>query len=152
MMTVSVLSMKSLGFRKFLCGKPVILIENGRIIRENLKRTRVTLDELSVYLRQKDVMDPRQVQYAILETNGILSVFPYPAQLPASAKESGIEAKPRYLPITLVSDGKLLKDNLKLTGKNRAWVEKMLAQRNLTVADTFLLMVDASDQLIIYEK
>ena len=148
----SVLSMKSLGFRKFLCGKPVILIENGRIIRENLKRTRVTLDELSVYLRQKDVMDPRQVQYAILETNGILSVFPYPAQLPASAKESGIEAKPRYLPITLVSDGKLLKDNLKLTGKNRAWVEKMLAQRNLTVADTFLLMVDASDQLIIYEK
>ena len=151
-LVLSALSVKNLRFRKLLCGKPVILIENGNIIRENLKRTRVTLDELSVYLRQKDVLDPRQVQYAILETNGVLSVFPYPSQMPASAQDAGIRAKPRYLPVTLVSDGRLIPENLKIAGKSRAWVEKILRQKKTVLADTFYLAVDASDQVIFYRK
>ena len=151
-LVLSALSMKNLRFRKLLCGKPVILIENGNIIQRNLRRTRVTLDELSVYLRQKDVLDPRQVQYAILETNGVLSVFPYPSQMPASAKDAGIQAKPRWLPVTLVSDGVLMGENLAVAGKNRQWVDKVLAQHHATVADTFLLMVDGSDRVIFYGK
>ena len=151
-LVLSALSVKNLRFRKLLCGKPVILIENGNIIRENLKRTRVTLDELSVYLRQKDVLDPRQVQYAILETNGVLSVFPYPSQMPASAQDAGIRAKPRYLPVTLVSDGRLIPENLKIAGKSRAWVEKILRQKKTVLADTFYLAVDASDQVIFYRR
>ena len=151
-LVLSALSVKNLRFRKLLCGKPVILIENGNIIRENLKRTRVTLDELSVYLRQKDVLDPRQVQYAILETNGVLSVFPYPSQVPASAQDAGIRAKPRYLPVTLVSDGRLIPENLKIAGKSRAWVEKILRQKKTVLADTFYLAVDASDQVIFYRR
>ena len=151
-LVLSALSVKNLRFRKLLCGKPVILIENGNIIRENLKRTRVTLDELSVYLRQKDVLDPRQVQYAILETNGVLSVFPYPSQMPASAQDAGIRAKPRYLPVTLGSDGRLIPENLKIAGKSRAWVEKILRQKKTVLADTFYLAVDASDQVIFYRR
>jgi uncharacterized membrane protein YcaP (DUF421 family) len=113
-------SLKSLRLRKLLCGKPVILIENGNILQGNLRKTRITLDELTGHLREKDVLDPRAVQYAILETNGNLSVFPYPKERPATAKEAGIQAQKQYLPITLVSDGKLLKDNLPLVHRDAA--------------------------------
>ena len=88
-LVLSGISMGSVRFRRILCGKPVIMIENGRILRENLLKTRVTLDELTGHLREKDVLDLTTVQYAILETNGNLSVFLYPAEAPASAREAG---------------------------------------------------------------
>lgn len=149
---LSMASLKNLKFRKLLCGKPVILIENGHIIQKNLKKTRVTLDELTGHLREKDILDPRTVQYAILETNGNLSVFPYPKEVPASAREAGIQVSSRQLPITLISDGRLLEDNLTAAGKDRLWVEKILQQRNATQQDTFLLTVDRQDQIIFFKK
>ena len=97
--------MRSIFVRKLLCGKPVILIENGKILRENLRRTRVTLDELIGHLRQKDVLDPKAVQYAILETDGSLSVFPYPKERPATAKEAGIPICPIPSLKTAISPG-----------------------------------------------
>ena len=151
-LVLSALSIKNLRFRKALCGKPIILLENGNILQENLKRTRVTLDELMGLLRQKDVLDPRQVQYAILETNGNLSVFPYPKELPASAKDSGIQVKPITLPITIISDGRLLEENLILSGKNQLWLDKTLKQLDASREDTFLLTVDKKDQVIFYRK
>ena len=145
-------SLKSIRLRKLLCGKPVILIENGRILRANLKKTRITLDELSGHLREKDVLDPATVQYAILETNGNLSVFPYPAYVPASAKDAGIQAKKQYLPVTVISDGCLMADNLTLAGKDAAWLQKVLKNRKTTVNDTWLLTVDAGDNILWYPK
>ena len=147
---LSFLSLRSIFIRKLLCGKPVILIENGRILRENLRRTRVTLDELTGHLREKDVLDPQSVQFAILETNGNLSVFPYPKERPASAAEAGIRAKPQYLPITLISDGRIVHPNLPLVRKDEAWIHKVLAQRHATVQETLLLMVDKQDKIIFY--
>ena len=85
---LSGLCMCSVKFRRLLCGKPVILIQNGTILRQNLRRTRVTLDELTEMLRQQNILRPETVQYAILETNGILSVFPFPKYKPASARFS----------------------------------------------------------------
>jgi len=151
-LVLSLVSMRSIRFRKLLCGKPVILIENGKILRENLRRTRVTLDELTEHLRQKDVLDLESVQFAILETNGSLSVFPYTRERPASAREAGIETRPQHLPVTVVSDGKLQQENLKVAGKDRAWVDKVLKQRGATVRDTLLLTVDKTDKVVFYSK
>ena len=145
-------AMKSLLFRKILCGKPVILIENGKILRENLRRSRIHMDELTEQLRQKDVLDLASVQFAILETNGNLSVFPYPGERPASAREAGIKARAQYIPITIVSDGKMMKENLSVAGKDADWVRRVLAQRNATVRDTLLLTVDKSDRILFYPK
>ena len=145
-------AMGSVWVRKVLCGKPVILIENGRILQENLRCTRVTLDELTGHLREKDVLDLRAVQYAILETNGNLSVFPYPAEKPASAKDAGIQARRQFLPLTIVSDGQLLKDNLAKAGKDEAWVEKVLRSHNADIAATWLLTVDGGDNILWYGK
>ena len=147
---LSALSLRSIRLRKIFCGKPVILIENGRILRENLERTRVTLDELSGHLREKDVLDPRTVQYAILETNGNLSVFPYPKERPATAREAGISVKKQYLPITIISDGHLLHENMAFAGKNKEWLHKVLTQYNSTITDTWLLTVDGGDHILWY--
>lgn len=151
-LVMSWISMKSIGLRRLLCGKPVILVENGNILQANLRSTRVTLDELTGHLRQKDVLDISDVQYAILETNGNLSVFPYPGQRPASAEEAGIKAKKQYLPLTLVSDGKLLRENLRKSGKDLSWVEKQLQRRNATVSSTWLLTVDGGGKIVFYPR
>ena len=141
-LVLSSLSLRSIRLRKLLCGKPVILIENGKIYPENLRKTRVTLDELTGLLREKDVMDLQSVQYAILETNGNLSVFPYPKEIPASAKEAGVPVKPRYLPVTIVSDGYLNRDNLALSGRDEHWLRQVLGKHNSSIAATWLLTVD----------
>ena len=97
-------------------------------------------------------MDIRSVRYAILETNGSLSVFLWAGQRPATAKEAGIKAREELLPVTIVSDGKLMKENLPVAGKDRAWVEKVLRQRGAALEDTLLLTVDAADRIVFYSK
>ena len=149
---LSYLSLHSVKMRRILCGKPVILIENGRISRENLKKTGVTLDELTGHLRQKDVLDIQAVQYAILETDGNLSVFPYPKERPASAMDAGISVRPQHLPVTIVEDGCLLRENLRLAGKDVQWLQKVLRQRQATVVSTWLLTVDRQDTIRFYPK
>ena len=151
-LTLSGLILKSVLIRRFFCGKPVILIDNGKILMENLRKTRVTLDELTGHLRQKDVLDIQTVQFAILETDGSLSVFPYPKHRPATAKESGIQAENQYLPITIVEDGYLSRENLQKAGKDSLWLEKILLQHRATLADTLLLMVDPTDHVVFLEK
>ena len=151
-LVLSALALRSIRFRKFLCGKPVILIENGNILQENLRKTRVTLDELTGHLREKDVLDPRAVQYAILETNGNLSVFPFPKERPATCKEAGIQAKKQYLPLTIVSDGRVLSDNLQKAGKDFVWLKRALQKENADLDDVWLLTVDSGDNMIFYRK
>ena len=149
---LSWLSMKSVVLRKFLCGKPVILVENGNILQSNLKKARITLDELTSKLREKGILDLTAVQYAILETGGNLSVFPYPKEKPASAKEAGIPVKKQYIPLTIISDGQVLQDNLKLAGKDERWLRKVLTERSATVKTTWLLTVDGADKILFYPK
>ena len=135
-LVLSAVSLKSSRVRKLLCGKPVILIENGNILQQNLRMTRITLDELSGHLREKDVLDIQAVQYAILETNGNLSVFPYPKEKPASAKDAGIQARHQFLPFTIISDGELLRDNLKKARKDEAWLRRVLEEQDATQEET----------------
>ena len=146
-LVLSALSLRSIFFRRVLCGKPVILVENGKILQENLRKTRVTLDELTGHLREKDVLDLQVVQYAILETNGNLSVFPYPKEKPASARDAGIQAGKQSLPITVISDGKLLHENLQLAKKDTRWVQQVLRDNRATLYDTWLLTVDNGDHV-----
>ena len=146
------LSLHSIRLRKLLCGKPVILIENGKLLRGNLRRNRITLDELSGHLREKDVLDIAAVQFAILETNGNLSVFPYPSEKPASARDAKIRPRKQYLPVTVVSDGQLIRENLQKARKTETWLQNVLRERNATLADTHLLTVDAGDTVRFYRK
>jgi len=151
-LVLSALSMKSMFLRKLFCGKPVILIENGNILQQNLRKTRITLDELTGHLREKDVLDLNSVQYAILETNGNLSVFPYPKEKPASAKDAGIQVRKQSLPITVVSDGVLMNENLHKAKKDVRWVQQVLTEKQCSVKDTWLLTVDSEDKIVFLKK
>ena len=147
-LVLSGLILRSVRLRQLLCGKPVILIDNGKILQENLKSARINLDELTGQLRAKDVLDIRTVQFAILETSGDLSVFPYPKEKPASAKDAGVQATGQHLPVTVVEDGYLSRENLERAKKDEKWLEKVLSQHNCGVKDTFLLTVDESGQVV----
>ena len=147
-LTLAGLLLRSMVLRKFFCGKPVILIDNGKILADSLRRTRVTLDELMGHLRQKDVLDVTTVQFAILETDGTLSVFPYPQYRPASAKDAGIRPQEQYLPITLIQDGRLVRENLEKAGKDRQWLEKQLAAQESDCGSTLLMTIDESGSVV----
>ena len=141
------ITMLSVPLRNILCGKPIILIENGKIHQANLRLTRITLDELTGHLRQKDVLDVTTVQYAILETDGSLSVFPFPKDAPATAKEAGIHPKQQYLPLTVIEDGYICADSLKRAGKDDRWLRRVLEEKKTTAEETFLLTVDGGDHI-----
>ena len=147
-LVLSGLILRSVRLRQLLCGKPVILIDNGKILQENLKSARINLDELTGQLRAKDVLDIRTVQFAILETSGDLSVFPYPKEKPASAKDAGVQATGQHLPVTVVEDGYLSRENLERAKKDEKWLETVLSQHNCGIQDTFLLTVDESGQVV----
>ncbi len=149
---LSFLSMRFVKIRRWLCGKPVVLIENGKIIQDNLRRTSITMDELTGHLREKDVLQIDQVQFAILETDGNFSVFPYPKHQPATAKDAGIEAGKQFLPYTIVEDGYLFKDNLALAGKDEGWVTRVLTENQASLANTWLLTVDRADHITFVHK
>ena len=149
---LSLLCLRSVSLRRILCGKPVILIENGKILQKNLRQTRITLDELTEHLRKKDVLDLTTVQLAILETDGNLSVFPYPASKPATAKDAGIQAKRQYLPVTIIGDGYLYRENLRVAEKDEAWLRRVLKDKGAEMSQTYLLTVDKSDRIIFVRK
>ena len=135
-LALSGLIMHSVMLRRFFCGKPVILIDNGKILQDNLRRTRVTLDELTGHLREKDVLDLMNVQYAILETDGNLSVFPFP------------EKGSQYLPVTIIEDGFFSMENMKKAGKDQLWLARVLKEHDSTVAGTLLLTVDGGNNVV----
>lgn len=145
---LSFLIVKSVAVRKFLCGKPVILIDNGKIIQQNLRSTRVTMDELTSHLRLKDVLDLNTVQYAILETSGNLSVFLYPEYMPASARDANVKVEKQSLPITIINDGKLSVEDLERAGKNMTWLQNTLKAHNAHQEDTLLLTVNEEDAAV----
>ena len=134
-LVLSGLILRSMVIRRLFCGKPVILIDNGHILQDNLRRTRITLDELMGHLREKDVLCIETVQYAILETDGNLSVFPYP--------EKGTQ----YLPVTVIEDGWLSRENLQKAGKDAMWLDRILEEKGARIHSTLLLTVDAGGKV-----
>ena len=146
---LSVAVFRSIAVRRLFCGKPVILMENGRILQENLRRTRVNPDELTEYLRIRGITDLHTVQYAILETSGSISTFLYPKFEPAPAKDAGISVGTFHLPVTVISGGKLLRKNLALLGKDEAWLKKLLRSYGLRTEQVFLLTCEPGGKLYL---
>ena len=151
-MLMAFLMFRSIRVRRLLCGKPVILIENGRIMEKNLRQTHVNLDELTMHLREQEIFDLSEVKFAILETNGQLSTLLYAKDRPASAKDAGIRASETELPVTLISDGNLMWENLAIAKRDEAWVEKELQKRNCPLAEVLLMTVDRTGKIYFVKK
>jgi len=140
---ISVLCTRSLRFRALLCGKPSVIVENGQVVEAELKKNRLTLDELLEELRIQGYTDFKSIKFALLETNGQLSVLPYAAEKPATAAQMGVDVQEAGLPVVLISDGRLLEHNLRGAGYEAGWLEKQLAHYGLhSPRQAFLLTVD----------
>ena len=152
-MILSVLTMKSVKFRALLCGRPSIIVRNGTLDQGEMAKTRLTLDELLEELRCKGYTDLSQIKYAILETNGLLSVLPYANQKPPTARDLKVSVEEGGLPRVVVSDGRLLEHNLKALGHDRPWLDKQLTQRGCRdISQVFLLLVDETDAVYFAKK
>ena len=140
---LSVLCTKSIRFRALLCGRPSIVVQDGRVLPTELKRNHLTIDELLEELRIQGYTDLTAIKYALLETNGQLSVLPNASEKPVTAAQMGLTPQDPGLPVVLVSDGRLLEHNLKGLGYEGIWLEKQLASHGLTSCrQAFLLTVD----------
>lgn len=138
---LSALTFRYVSFRRLLCGKPVILMENGKMLYKSLKKTRVSVNELMEHLRENGVLDPTMVHYAILETNGNISVIPYQKHQPASAKDAGIKVQEETLPIAVICDGKWQEENLQISKVSKTWVLDALKEHNCKMGDVLILTV-----------
>ena len=152
-MALSVLTMKSVKFRAILCGRPSIIVENGKLRQGEMRKNRFTLDELMEELRMKGVTDLSTVKYAILETNGQLSVLPFAAQQPPTAQDLNLHLPEPGLPVVLINDGRLIRRSLDRLGLNDGWLEKQLKAHKVDrVEDVFLMTVDETNQVCLIEK
>ena len=142
-MILSVLTMKSTRLRVLLCGKPSIVVREGKPDQKEMRRNRFTVDELLEELRMNGYTDLTQIKYAILETNGKLSVLPYADQVPPTNKQMGVRVKDPGLPRVIISDGLVLNENLTAAGYDDAWLTRQLRKYRVhSPAHVFLMTVD----------
>ena len=152
-MILSVLTMKSVRFRALMCGRPSIVIRDGLVDQREMARNRLTIDELLEELRAKGYTDPATVKYAILETNGQLSVLPYANQKPPTAQQLQVSAEESGLPLVVISDGRLLEHNLRALGRDRKWLDQRLEERGCSGLEAvFLLLVEQTGSIYLARK
>jgi uncharacterized membrane protein YcaP (DUF421 family) len=144
---------KSVKFRKFICGKPSLIIHKGKVIRKEMKSNRFTLDELSEQLRKKDISDISTVKFAILETDGSLSTLLYTDQSPLTPKQMNIQVDDAGYPVIIVNEGRILSDNLNKMGYNEIWLKRQLSDRNVSrINDVYLMTVDETGRVYFLPK
>lgn len=148
----SEISMHSLRFRAFLCGKPVFIIQDGKVDQKAMAKNRLTIDELFCSLRQQGVLNISEVQYAILETNGQLSTFLYPKFAPLVAKDDSKYPKPPDYPVTILSDGHVLEENLRSIGQDLGWLRNQLNLAGVTPSDIFLMTGTQKGEIFFIKK
>lgn len=147
-MILSVLTMKSIRFRAIICGRPSIIVENGRINQREMRRNRFTLDELNEEFRLQGVTDITTVKYGILETSGRVSVILFASAQSVTPQQIDLSPKDPGLPTVIINDGRLIGRNLKAQGLNRTWLQKRLKEHHVdSVQDVYYLSVDEQNEI-----
>ena len=149
---LSFLATKSNGLKKMFFGNPSIVIRNGVIDQKELSRLRIGINELLGELRLKDVSDISDVNYAILEQNGKLSVFLKKERQTVTLEDSRIQKQDEGICHAVIIDGKINESNLQFSGKSQDWLCGLLRTHNINMKEIFLLTVNDTDQTTIVLK
>lgn len=149
---LSALSVKSLRIRTLLNGRPSIVIENGKIIPTEMKKNRFTTDELIKELRLCGYVDLKKIKYAILETSGQVSMIPYASEQPPTSKQMNLSPVDSGLPLTIISDGRIIRRNLILRNLDVSWLNQELARMGLRSPQEVLLTIDENNVIYCTEK
>jgi len=150
---ISFLCLKSRFVRRVISGSPSIIIANGKIMEDEMRRLRYNVNDLLGQLREKDVANIEDVDYAILETSGELSVILKPDRRPVTPKDLSLSPPYEGLPVPLIFDGEIHQGNLRFLGYDVAWLKEKLAQSGqLSPEDVLFASMDSSGNLYISEK
>ena len=147
------LCMKSIRLRGLLYGKPSLLISHGRIIQAEMRSNRFTPDELLQELRSQGIYDIAQVQYAVLETDGTINAMPYAAEKPPCAKDFGMQVEEVNYPSVVISEGRILENNLRWLGFDLKWLNKELKKNSCDKSESvYLMLADKKGRVYITQK
>ena len=139
--------------RKFLNGTPTILMDHGKLYRENLKKSKLDLSEFMVLCRQQGYFDLTDIQTAVFEYNGKLTIRPVSSQRPATPNDLNLAPEQELLFTELIMDGRVLDENRSRMGLNRVWLEKQLKASGVQSADeVFLAVCDRNLKFVLFKK
>lgn len=144
-----IISLKNKPFRDFMEGKGTVFIKDGKIMEDNLKKEKYTIDELLDLLRKKSVYQAADVEFAVLEATGDLNVLLKKENRPLTAKDLGIAVAPSKEPQTVIMDGEILDEPLATIGQSRRWLHTELEKLGVTIENVFLGQVDSYGQLTV---
>ena len=149
---ISVCNLKSTKMRQLICGKPSILIYRGKIDEKMLRKERFTINELQERLRDSNVMNLGDVEYAILETSGQINVIQKPNKRSCIPEDFGIEPEYEGISYDLVVDGKIMYENLKSLGKNYQWLKKQVNKFGYNPEEALIVTIDGKGQFFSQKK
>lgn len=149
----SVIIMKSTKIRYIMQGKPAVIIKDGKIDQQKLKKLRFTADDILDQLRQKDIFDINEVQYAVIETNGSLSVMKNPEDETPTVSQFGFVTEKRGIPILAVNDGRYIDSAINESKEiSKDTVEKILKKENTNVKNVLIMLMDKYGNYTIIKK
>lgn len=149
---LSYVSQKSIKARKFISGQPIILIENGKIIKNNLKKARIELNDLLTSARGNGYFNLSDIDYAIMETTGKISFLPVPLKRQLNPKDFNFAPEKEGLCINVIVDGRIMENDLKNAKIDKEELERQLRNKGKRVEDILLATVDLKKQLTIFDK
>ena len=149
---LSVVMMKQSKIRRLICGKPQIVINNGKIDQKQMNRLRISTEDLCEQLRQMNVFHIEDVAYAIIETNGKMSVLKKPEKETLTLEHMGIRAADKGIEAVVISDGELSDYSMKLCGVDENWINQTLQNKNLTRERVFLMTANRKREYNIILK
>lgn len=150
---ISYISCKFIPIQRVITGKTKVLIDNGKIYAKNFKKARLEIDEFLTQCRSQGYFNIADIQTALLETNGKISILPKSGFKPITPDDMQIQVKQEKLITNVILDGKILKENLKNSGKTEEWLNKQLnKQGKFKIKDVFLATLDSEENLSIYVK
>ncbi|MDY0944104.1 DUF421 domain-containing protein [Priestia megaterium] len=150
---VSYINLKSPKARVLLDGQPTIVIKNGEILEKTLAGLRLNMDDLSMLLREKNIFSTQEVDYAVLEPDGQLSVLKKVDQQSVTKKDLKVEAvKPLYVPTEIIVDSKVITRNLEELDLSQDWLEKQLHQSGVNIQDVFYAEIQSDGTLYIDKR
>lgn len=149
----SYINIKNLSFKRFTIGEPLILIKNGTVNEVNLKKTKYSIEELLMQLRKKEVFDLAEVEFALLEVDGELSVLKKAQYNALTPKDLNISVPYKGLTLNLIVNGRIIESNLAIAEKDRAWLNEQLKLKNVDdMADILLAALTSDNQLEVITK
>ena len=149
---ISIVNIKSIKARKIICGKPAILIYRGRIDETVMKKERFTINELQERLRGNNVINIGDVEYAILETSGQVTVIQKPNKRTTIPEDFNMVPEYEGVPYDLIVDGKIMYDNLKAIGKDYQWLRKEISKFKVEPENVLVATIDGKNQIFCQEK